>query len=104
MNDDCRFVTREEIQLRFGITARRLSGLLADPAAGVPVVHLTTIPQFELGAFRAWLIKNFGRGDWGMKPDPVAAPGADAPRVARAVARGRRDPLPEGFQLGEGAR
>ncbi len=83
-------VSREEIQLRFGIPPAKMTAFLNDPNSGIPAIYFTSIPQFEVGAFLRWSIAKFGRGDWG---EAAKAGGAEpVKRSGRVVPR--RKPLP----------
>ena len=83
-------VSREELLARFSINPSKLAGWLKDPSSGIPVIHVTSVPQFEVGAFMRWLIKNFGKGDWGGSQAGGKEP--EGRKGARVVPR--RLPLP----------
>ena len=84
-------VSREEIQVRFGIPAAKMAALLNDPTSGIPAIYFTSIPQFEVGAFLRWSIAKYGRGDWG---ETAKAGGLEpVKRSGRVVPR--RNPLPK---------
>jgi len=64
--DHFKLISREELQLRYGLTAAQLAMMMEAPAAeACPHIVLGKRGvSFHLPSFHAWFVAKFGRGVW----------------------------------------
>jgi len=77
MNDEYRLVSREEVQVRFGLTPQfmKLWMEATDVKTRCPFILVGERgPMFHLPTFFAWLVRTFGQGNWRQENEPEEKP------------------------------